>query len=328
MRLVRSKPVRGFTVIELLVVIAIIAILIALLMPAVQQAREAARRTQCQNNLHQIGVALENYHGIHNRFPPGETTSDWLADTRFGSAWSWTMMIMHQLDQQSVYNTIKPDETTLRQALADPNKSKIMQYPLEAFICPSDANGAPKNQYRLLRDVNDVPTEVATSNYVASHGVCAWMNITPPFREPGVFGWNWGVRFAEIRDGQSTTIAVGERATGVIRGTEKGGAASWAGVTSPLNMTFSTTLPSDYADGVMGLTYGLINPISGANHQFSSQHEGGAHFLFCDGAVHFLSENMHSYLGTNPAVDCADPTNWGLYQKLTGYKDAGIVESF
>jgi prepilin-type N-terminal cleavage/methylation domain-containing protein/prepilin-type processing-associated H-X9-DG protein len=333
MRLVRSKPVRGFTVIELLVVIAIIAVLISLLMPAVQQAREAARRTQCQNNLHQIGLALENYGIIHRRFPPGETTSAYLDDVNDGSAWSWAMMIMPQLDQHTIYNTIKPDETTLREALADPNKRKILQYPLPAFLCPSDALGTPKNQYRLLRDINDIPTEVANSNYIASHGVCAW--AIGSGREPGPFGWNWGVRFADIRDGQSTTIAVGERVSGVIRGTEKGGAATWAGVTSPVNTTdvtsatadiFSTTLPSDHADCVMGLTYGLINPLNGAVHQYSSHHEGGAHFLFCDGAVHFLSENMHSYLSGIPA--CADATDWGLYQKLTGYNDAGVVDQF
>ncbi len=330
MRSLRSRRRRGFTIIELLVVIAIIAILVSLLMPAVQQAREAARRSQCQSNLHQIGLALENYHGIHNRLPPGESTDDWLGDTQMGSAWGWAVMITPQLDNGPMFKSLQPDETTLRQALSDPTKRKFLQIPLPIFICPSDALGAQKNQYRTLRDVNDNLVEVATSNYVASHGVCAW-NFQPPGfpeRQPGVFGWNWGVRYADIRDGQSSTIAVGERASGSIRGSEYGGAAVWAGVTSPTNITFSTTLPSDQADCVMGLSYGLINPLNGAPHQYSSQHEGGALFLFCDGSVHFLSENMHSNIDPDPTIGCVDATGWGLFQKLTGYKDAGIVGEF
>jgi prepilin-type N-terminal cleavage/methylation domain-containing protein/prepilin-type processing-associated H-X9-DG protein len=330
MRSARSRSFRGFTVIELLVVIAIIAMLVALLMPAVQQAREAARRTQCQSNLHQIGLGLENYNGVFGRFPPGMSTDSYLTDTRFGSAWSWAMMMMPQVEQQTVFNTIRPDETTLRQALSDPAKLKILQYPLEIFVCPSDAFSTAKNEQRPLRDLNDNPLEVATSNYVASHGVCAWYYVppvAPPMRQPGVFGWNWGVRMADIRDGNGTTIAIGERAAGIIRGSEKGGAALWAGVTWPDYINFfSPSLPSDQADCIMGLSYGLINPISGPNHQFSSQHEGGAHFLFCDGSVRFLSENMNSYFTDVSA--CADTTNWGIYQKLSGYKDAGVVDVF
>ncbi len=324
MRSLGIRPFRGFTIIELLVVIAIIAILVALLMPAVQQAREAARRAQCQSNLHEIGIALENYHGIHNRFPPGLSTDDWLTDTTRGSAWSWAIMITPQLDNAPMFNSVRPDETTLRQALSDPTKLKFLQIPQPIFVCPSDGFGTVKNQYRLLRNLNDVTVDVASSNYVASHGVCAWAFGSG--REQGPFGWNWGARFSDIKDGQSTTIAVGERATGIIRGNEQGGAAIWAGVTSPLNINFSTTLPSDQSDCVMGLTYGLINPITGSPHQFSSQHEGGSHFLFCDGAVHFLSESMHSYLSGVAA--CSDATDWGLYQKMTGINDAGIVDSF
>src|SRR5688500_4365529 len=97
---------RGFTLIELLVVIAIIAVLIALLLPAVQQAREAARRTQCRNNLKQIGLALHNYHDVHNTFPmgycAGMTYVDGASDTSPG--WSWATYILPQLDQGPLYN--------------------------------------------------------------------------------------------------------------------------------------------------------------------------------------------------------------------------------
>ena len=143
---------RGFTLIELLVVIAIIAILIALLLPAVQQAREAARRTQCRNNLKQIGLALHNYHDTFRLFPPGV-----IRDGQNNSeAWGWTVFILPFLEQANLYNQLDPDTYRLRDLLAGLNptypaptaNAAILQNPLSVFICPSDPNSGRAHERR------------------------------------------------------------------------------------------------------------------------------------------------------------------------------------
>ena len=181
----------------------------------------------------------------------------------------------------------------ISQALAIPAKRTGLQLVVPAMLCPSDL-GTGTNINRQLLDETGASVPVSTSNYIASHGVCTWNKASG--REPGPFAWNWGAKFSDIRDGQSSTILLGERASDKIRGTETGGAGVWAGVSVADDITFSTTLPSNSADCVMGLSYGLINPITGHSHMYSSEHDGGAHFLFADGAVHFMSENMHSYI--------------------------------
>ena len=126
----RRDRLRGFTLIELLVVIAIIAILIALLLPAVQQAREAARRTQCKNNLHQIGIAIHNYHDTFRIFPPGHVTSVHY-DVTDNTMWGWAVMILPYIDQSPMYNLLTPGDVTLGFALADAARLKGLQTPLE-----------------------------------------------------------------------------------------------------------------------------------------------------------------------------------------------------
>lgn len=322
MALANRRTRRGFTLIELLVVIAIITILISLLLPAVQQAREAARRTQCRNNLKQIGIALHNYHDVYKRFPPGQVTnSGW--SYWDDSQWGWAALILPHMDQAPLYNRIDPGPTRLRGALSDPAKLALVRTSLAAYKCPTDSP-AETNPDRRLGRTRGPNQPVATSNYVASHGVCAWSTAlrTRPFpwrRLEGVFGHDYGASISEIRDGASNTIAVGERATDAVRGTSRGGAAVWAGITSRYNTAFSNTLPSELSDCVMGLGYGTINPATGAPHQYSSFHDGGALFLYCDGSVRFLSENMHSFI---PGVwACGDSSEWGVFQSLFGRDD-------
>lgn len=321
-----SPPLRarGFTLIELLVVIAIIAVLIALLLPAVQQAREAARRTQCKNNLKQIGLAMHNYHDVFLMFPLGEITNQVSVTNQRGlSAWSWAVAMLPQIDQGPVYSGLAPGSTPLHVALADPVKVTILQTRLPVYICPSDA-AESLNPNRRLRQTNATLVSVATSNYVASHGVCAWN--TSSGREPGIFAWNSAASITAITDGTSNTIAVGERATHAVRGPSPGGAAVWAGVTTVDNINFLTTLPSDSADGVLSLAYDSINPVSNATHLYTSRHVGGAQFLLVDGSVRFLSENIHSYIANVNA--CADPSAWGLFQRLAGISDDRVVGEF
>lgn len=311
---------RAFTLIELLVVIAIIAILIALLLPAVQQAREAARRSQCKNNLKQIGVAMHNYHERNRQFPPGEVTH--ANNGQSASAWGWPVMLLPDLDQAPLYQQLDAGPTTLAQALDDTTKRNSLQTPLSAFLCPSDPSET-LNSNRPLRSATGQSVPVATSNYVGVHSVCAWVKGSG--REPGPFAYNYGARIAEFSDGLSNTFLAGERATDNPSGSQSA-AGIWAGITTVNNISFSPTLPSSSIDGLLGLAYGTLNTPSLGTHQFSSQHVGGAHFLMGDGSVQFISENIHSHLDNEPA--CANPVNWGIYQKLSGHSDGQVVGDF
>ena len=122
---------RGFTLIELLVVIAIIAILIALLLPAVQQAREAARRTQCKNNIKQLGLALHNYHDVNLTFPPGYVLQEGGAVGAHN--WDWSAMILPYIEQSALFNTLDVGQTRPSQALNNPVQLAAMVNPLTAF---------------------------------------------------------------------------------------------------------------------------------------------------------------------------------------------------
>ena len=323
---------RGFTLIELLVVIAIIAILIALLLPAVQQAREAARRTQCKNNLHQIGIAMHNYHDSFRILPPGQVTSvHWLRTD--STMWGWAVMLLPYLDQSPMYNLLTPGDVTLGAALADATRRKGLETSLEVFLCPSDSSQLLNFDRPITSPPLQARVRVATANYIAAHGVCAW--VYGSGRQQGVFGHNSRTRFRDFIDGQSSTIVAGERATtlpGPNNTTAMAGAAIWAGTNQnpQASIWFNPTLPSEYADCVMGLGYAPINttsgPLAGPPHQYSSVHEGGAHFLFGDGSVHFLSENMHSHIGPNTNdVDCRTPPSWGTFQFMMGINERGVV---
>ncbi|MCP4508676.1 MAG: DUF1559 domain-containing protein, partial [Fuerstiella sp.] len=195
----------GFTLIELLVVIAIIAILIALLLPAVQQAREAARRTQCNNNLKQIGLALHNYHDVHKTFPPG-----WV-DQTFGTSsnWGWAVYLLPQIEQANLYGRLQVGNPhSLGIALDDPQKLKLMQTPITAFRCPSDTAPEINDRHTLVSD-RQLEISVATSNLVAAAGGGDW---TVAGKLTGSFGKNSRVNLRDITDGSSNTIVVGERA--------------------------------------------------------------------------------------------------------------------
>lgn len=308
----RTRVRPGFTLIELLVVIAIIAILIALLLPAVQQAREAARRSQCKNNLKQIGVAMHNYHATYNTFPPGfiaknPPTASVNAIER--SVYSWGAFILPDLDQTPLFKKLGVGnvllETNLVTNLADMQKS------LPTFRCPSDVgpelnnfddsksdNAALNaNQYNAYVTSNGADRiAIALSNYVM---VANSSDSTTPMVYAAQYGPPLGVGFInsrvsirDITDGTSTTVLVGERAwqfNGLTIG-----AANALGFSSETNAAASnvrTAALCALAIGYDGINYSATNRV----HQrrgFNSNHAGGVHFVMCDGSVRFISQNI------------------------------------
>jgi prepilin-type N-terminal cleavage/methylation domain-containing protein len=307
---------RGFTLIELLVVIAIIAVLIALLLPAVQQAREAARRTQCKNNLKQLGLALHNYHDVARMFPPGYVmqftgTGDGVLDGN----WGWATYLLPYVDQAPLYNKLNPGNATMTACVGDTSVGgcrTALQTSLPAFRCPSDTgpllNDGPQPPDLPAPSANGYKIQgVATTltNYIANNASRSLRNDTGPLTAAGNvqfangIGWrnsNCGIR--DISDGTSHTIMLGERAW-QIRGVK-----IYAGTL--FGIRGADQAVSDNNRGIMmnhACGFLLLNstnsPVLGDyRRNFSSLHVGGVHFLMGDGAVRFISENVDHNIAT------------------------------
>ncbi len=309
----------GFTLIELLVVIAIIAILIALLLPAVQQAREAARRTQCNNNLKQIGLALHNYHDVHKTFPPG-----WV-DQTFGTSsnWGWAVYLLPQIEQANLYGRLQVGNPhSLGIALDDPQKLKLMQTPITAFRCPSDTAPEINDRHTLVSD-RQLEISVATSNLVAAAGGGDW---TVAGKLTGSFGKNSRVNLRDITDGSSNTIVVGERAWQLFLPT---GGAVQCGAATVFGMSAGSVngiMPRmTLAKGRFGINETSDDTMSQpvidrCSRAFSSRHVGGAQFLLGDGSCRFISENIER--------DQAATNGNFVFQNLLNIADGNTIGEF
>ena len=318
---------RGFTLIELLVVIAIIAILIALLLPAVQQAREAARRTQCKNNLKQLGLALHNYHDTHSTLPPGclqVPNAAGTAPDRTRGGWGWNVFVLPFLDQAPLYNLLNPNGDNFPTSFA----GHPVQTVLSMMICPSDASPGVNN-YGGFTDVNG--EGAGKSNYPAVSGPLnthtgVWGHVRLAQQGgptvAGMFNYNSRTRFRDVTDGMSNSFAAAERA--------------WDGsplkddLRSDANGTTYPEFDDDYSLGWVGPIprkgslwagrYGHLPVASGPNAgtntgekyttfvrtmdndgfvpngfkapSASSMHVGGAQYLLGDGSVRFIGENI------------------------------------
>jgi len=287
----------GFTLIELLVVIAIIGVLVSLLLPAVQAAREQARRLTCVNNLKQIGLALASYSDLHGVLPSGYVSSwDKLSLKDTGPGWGWATMILPQLEQQAAYNQIRFDVP-----IADPSHLTVRTTPLGVFFCPSDnmahvwtaSSGETWIYGGRIYSVTVPICDVAGSNYVGVFGIGE-----PGVDGEGVFSRNSAVAHRDITDGLSSTICVGERSTNLNLGR---GQATWAGSVTSADFWSCAPNPFDsdgggfcvHEDG-SGMTLGHTGEGHGPGdpygdiNQFLGRHGRGANFLFCDGHVIFL----------------------------------------
>lgn len=264
----RQKP-RGFTLIELLVVIAIIAILVALLLPAVQQAREAARRSQCKSNLKQIGLAMHGYHDVANVLPPG-----WVQDTAGANRdWGTGTFLLPYMDQAGLYEALSPGSQANSVMPTSASNVDLFRTPIVAWVCPSDT-GAPTNPYY---------GDYAKSNYVVSTQIGRGNSST---------------RFRDITDGLSNVLMHGERALkpGGTGGVNRQPGAIVFGRHN--NSTASSHFRANHKINGPTTINSATNPGSGdgtcTRYNASSPHVGGVHFLFCDGAVKFLSENIEA----------------------------------
>ncbi len=304
----------GFTLVELLVVIAIIGILIALLLPAVQAAREAARRMHCSNNLKQIGIALHNYHDTMKSFPPGFIAGMTTA-TRTQPQWGWSALILPYLEQGPVHEAAQVKRLTLLAALdaATTNStiSDALLTTLSAYRCPSDiaadyvtgTNVASERVWDSAGVSANTGFHPPVSNYVGNYGL---LDCVGTVENNGVlFGSSSVIGLRDINDGTSSVFAVGERTEECYPGP-----GTWLGVPEMKNF------PSGVYFAVGNVLYPINDPaLDHCAVGFSSTHPGGAQFLFCDGSVHFLAETISS----NPStMDLNyDRSAIGLFQQLS-----------
>lgn len=325
---VRPSHRHAFTLIELLVVIAIIAILIALLLPAVQQAREAARRTQCRNKLKQIGLALHNYADMHRVFPPGTIDTRFVQEGPGNSAqgWGWQTMILPQLEQQALYNQLGVNDRTLANLLADAGERVIVQQPLDVFRCPSDqtqetVEGTPVDfHFNSSTGTSGGGLDSffgGTSNYLGVSGF--WRMDWVTINNRGMFQRRSRTKFADIKDGTSNCFMAGERDFDCSSGV-------WVGA---LNPSGQGPRGANYVLGRVSIPLNnKVNNVAGSREScvygFSSSHSGGAHFLMCDGAVRFVSENIN-FNNLGLAGD-AEPSNINAFD-LGVYQHLGLINS-
>jgi prepilin-type N-terminal cleavage/methylation domain-containing protein len=314
---------RGFTLIELLVVIAIIAVLIALLLPAVQQAREAARRSQCKNNLKQLGLAMHNYHDTYTCFPPayvvsGSSASDaWIIFNTSTFGISWTISILPYVDQAPLFNQYNS------LAGIGSNNGVIATF-LPVHACPSDPYASQSNAFTGSGVYSGI-VNAARGNYGLSISPADIRGSVPTW---GIAAANSSYGTRDVTDGLSNTIMIEEIRAGLSQTADSRGCWGLPGVgtnCTSWNAAGDASRPNDDrsgADDLMVCTPGTSLGL-GCNNGWPnnsqvatrSMHTGGVQVVMGDGAVRFISQNINS---SDSSSTSTITTWWALHTRNLG----------
>lgn len=256
-----ARQKSGFTLIELLVAIAIIGVLVALLTPAVQAARESARRMTCRNQLRQLGMALQGYHASHDCFPPGSIVMGPGFPTLSG--WGWGAMVLPGVEQQGVYEQID-----FKRGTAVGGNLALIARPIPLWRCPSDAS---PDAIKVLQSSHQ-QFDLASGNYCGSEGILDTISC---------------VRMSDIRDGASNTLLLGERLVQIGLDGTLPHSSAWCGQVAFSDGYEWRSLPHLSARAGQPINASELDPLC-----FGSRHAGGANFALADGSVVFLSQNI------------------------------------
>jgi len=263
-RLVRRA---GFTLIELIVAIAIIGVLAALLIPAVQSSRDAARRTVCKNQLRQLGLALHMYLEVHGRFPPGSYTMG--PSFPMQSGWGWGAMLLPYVEQNAIYEQIN---FGLGTGLG--GNLPLIATPISAFRCPSEICAESIS----CMPIGDSPFKLASGNYCGSEGVLSAMS---------------SVRIAQITDGTSQTLMLGERLVQPGGPTSLPFTSAWCGHVAFAEEYDLRSVPYLLPDANHPINGSPTDPLC-----FGSRHPLGANFALVDGSCVFLNNSIDGQVFT------------------------------
>ncbi|MEW4487270.1 DUF1559 domain-containing protein [Thalassoglobus sp. JC818] len=246
----------GFTLIELMVVIAVIGLLIALLLPAVQSAREASRRTQCKSSLRQLALALHNYHDAHRVLPSG--TINFGSSFRPVSGWGWGTMILPYVDQGALYSKVDFNTNNAVGANRD-----VIDTPLPFTLCPSDAGPTTV----VVRSSSGDGVKVGAGNYLGVESMLSELS---------------DVTFGDVTDGLSSSFMLGESIYQRDSTYNEDKTSSWVGKVTFIDEWVNNSIP-----------HLAVSSSTRINHSFfASRHPGGMHFALGDGHVDFFAENM------------------------------------
>jgi len=317
----------GFTLVESIVVFSVVVILVGLLLPSVQAAREATRRLQCQNNLKLLSLALLNYEGVHGQFPNAwyETYDSFGAANENAAAWSWGSMILPHIEQSGIYGVLSPGETPLQDIFlrSDTTGRTILETPVPAFRCPSDS--APElNVARMFPRPSPRNTPIATSNYVGCNGN---VNVRQDDKGRGVLRGSIsgpGVKIFDIADGISNTIMLGERRWAYKSENNTHRFSEAAVVLGATRTQWQAQGRSDVAFSVRyGINYRGCDRTK-ARCGMSSSHAGGVQVAFADGSVHFLCQTINREVGLD-LTDCPAVEN-EFFESVTNEADSVLEQ--